>query len=76
MLWSGFWGVLILFLAVGVEKLKDHYGGFGQFITSPFDSSKVEIDLAPVNFFAQFATRYFHHYGITIEDGKTSVGKK
>jgi len=68
-------GAFDIVLAVGVEKLKDHYGGFGQFITSPFDSSKVEIDLAPVNFFAQFATRYFHHYGITIEDGKRLLAK-
>jgi acetyl-CoA C-acetyltransferase len=32
-------GAYDIVLAVGVEKLKDHYGGFGQFITSPFDSS-------------------------------------
>lgn len=62
-------------LAVGVEKLKDHYGGFGQFITSPFDSSKVEVDLAPAIFFAQFATRYFHHYGISLDEGKKTLAK-
>ncbi len=62
-------------LAVGVEKLKDHLGGFGQFTTSPFDTSKVEVDLPPVNFFAQFATRYFYHYGISIEEGKKILAK-
>jgi len=63
-------GAFDLVLAVGVEKLKDHSGGFGQFITAPLDSSKVEVDLPPVNFFAQFATRYFHRYGIPLEEGK------
>jgi len=63
-------GSFDIVLAVGVEKLKDHNAGFGQFLTSPFDTSKVDVDLPPVNFFAQFATRYFHHYGIDIEEGK------
>jgi len=62
-------------LAVGVEKLKDHLGGFGQYLTSPFDTSKSEVDLPPVNFFAQFATRYFHHYGMSIEEGKRILAK-
>ncbi|MDY6973567.1 MAG: acetyl-CoA acetyltransferase [Thermodesulfobacteriota bacterium] len=68
-------GAYDIVLAVGVEKLKDHYGGFGQFITSPFDSSKVEVDLSPAIFFAQFATRYFHRYGISIEEGKQILAK-
>ena len=68
-------GTYDIVLAVGVEKLKDHNGGFGAFITDPFDSSKVAVDLAPVNFFAQFATRYFHHYGISIEEGKRLLAK-
>jgi acetyl-CoA C-acetyltransferase len=68
-------GAYDIVLAVGVEKLKDHSGGFGQFIPSPFDGSKVEIDLPPSNFFALFATRYFHQYGISIEDGKRYLAK-
>jgi len=68
-------GAYDMVLAVGVEKLKDHLGGFGQFTTSPFDTSKVEVDLPPVNFFAQFATRYFYHYGIGIEEGKRVLAK-
>jgi len=68
-------GAYDIVLAVGVEKLKDHLGGFGQFITAPFDSSKAEVDLPPVNFFAQFATRYFHHYGISMEEGKKILAK-
>ncbi|MBW1711841.1 MAG: acetyl-CoA acetyltransferase [Deltaproteobacteria bacterium] len=68
-------GAFDLVLAVGVEKLKDHSGGFGQFITAPLDSSRVEVDLPPVNFFAQFATRYFHRYGIPLEEGKRLLAK-
>jgi len=68
-------GAYDIVLAVGVEKLKDHLGGFGQFITAPFDSSKVDVDLPPANFFAQFATRYFHHYGISMEEGKKTLAK-
>lgn len=68
-------GAYDIVLAVGVEKLKDHLGGFGQCITAPFDSSKVEVDLPPANFFAQFAVRYFHHYGISMEDGKKILAK-
>ncbi|NIR16698.1 MAG: acetyl-CoA acetyltransferase, partial [Desulfobacterales bacterium] len=29
-------GAFDIALAVGVEKLKDTYGGFGQFLTGPF----------------------------------------
>ena len=68
-------GAYDIVLAVGVEKLKDHNQGFGQFLTDPLDSSKTGVDLPPVNFFAQFATRYFHHYGISIEDGKKILAK-
>ncbi|MDY6881504.1 MAG: acetyl-CoA acetyltransferase [Thermodesulfobacteriota bacterium] len=68
-------GAYDIVLAVGIEKLKDHLGGFGQFITAPFDSSKVEVDLPPVNFFGQFATRYFHRYGISMEEGKRTLAK-
>lgn len=68
-------GAYDIVLAVGVEKLKDHLGGFGQLTPSPFDNSKVEVELPPFNFFAQFATRYFHRYGISIEDGKKILAK-
>lgn len=62
-------------LACGVEKLKDHFAGFGQFTPAPFDNSKLEIELPPVNFFAYFATRYFHYYGISIEEGRGLLAK-
>ncbi len=62
-------------LALGIEKLKDHLGGFAQFTTSPFDNSKTEIELPPINYFALFATRYFHQYGIPIEEGKKLLAK-
>jgi len=62
-------------LAVGVEKLKDHNSGFGQFVTAPFDTSKVEVELAPFNFFAQLATRYFYHYGMDVNEGRKTLAK-
>ena len=68
-------GAFDIALAVGVEKLKDAYGGFGQFLTGPFETSKVDVDLPPVNMFAQFATRYFYHYDIPIEEGKSILAK-
>jgi acetyl-CoA C-acetyltransferase len=68
-------GAFDIALAVGVEKLKDAYGGFGQFLTAPFETSKVDVDLPPVNMFAQFATRYFHHYDVPIEEGKRILAK-
>jgi acetyl-CoA C-acetyltransferase len=68
-------GIYDTVLACGVEKLKDHKGGFGAFITDPFDTSKVSFDLPPVNLFAHFATRYFYKYGISYEDGKRMLAK-
>jgi acetyl-CoA C-acetyltransferase len=63
-------GVCDIALAVGVEKCKDHYGGFNMDILGPFDRSMVEWELPPSNQFAELATRYFHHYGLTYEQGK------
>ena len=61
-------------LAVGVEKTKDHYGGFNMCIPDPFDRSGAEWDLPPASQFAQLATRYFHHYGLGYEQGKKILG--
>jgi len=63
-------GVCDIALAVGVEKCKDHYGGFNMDILDPFDRSMVEWELPPSNQFAELATRYFYHYGLTYEQGK------
>jgi acetyl-CoA C-acetyltransferase len=63
-------GVCDVALAVGVEKCKDHKGGFNMDILEPFDRSMVEWDLPPVSQFAQLATRYMYHYGWKYEDFK------
>ena len=63
-------GAYDIVLACGIEKLKDHRGGFGAVRSLPLDSSKVDLDLPPANFFAKLATRYFHHYGISLEEGR------
>jgi acetyl-CoA C-acetyltransferase len=63
-------GVCDIALAVGVEKCKDHYGGFCMDILEPFDRSMVEWELPPASQFALLATRYMHHYGWKYEDFK------
>ncbi len=68
-------GIYDVVLACGVEKLKDHKGGFPLYIPAPFDSSKVEVDLMPVSHFALFATSYFRRYGLTPEEGKLTLAK-
>lgn len=68
-------GAFDIVLACGVEKLKDHCAGFGAVRSGPLDSTKVELDLVPANFFAKVAIRYFHHYGISIEDGRKILAR-
>jgi len=63
-------GVCDIALAVGVEKCKDHYGGFNMDILDPFDRSMVEWELPPASQFALLATRYMHHYEWKYEDFK------
>jgi acetyl-CoA C-acetyltransferase len=63
-------GVCEIALAVGVEKCKDHYGGFCMDILDPFDRSMVEWELPPASQFALLATRYMYHYGWKYEDFK------
>ena len=63
-------GVCDIALAAGVEKCKDHFGGFNMDILDPFDRSMVEWELPPVSQFAQLATRYMYHYGWKYEDFK------
>jgi acetyl-CoA C-acetyltransferase len=63
-------GVCDMALAVGVEKCKDHYGGFNMDILDPFDRSMVEWELPPASQFALLASRYMYHYGWKYEDFK------
>jgi len=55
-------GVYDIALACGVEKTKDHHGGFGLFIQEPLDRAMTEWDIPPASQFGQYATRYFYHY--------------
>lgn len=68
-------GIYDIVLACGVEKCKDHFGGFTMDITDPFDRSMVEWELPPVSQFAQLANRYFYHYGLSYEEGKRILAK-
>lgn len=68
-------GVYDVVLACGVEKLKDHLGVFTMNITAPFDRSMVDVDLPPANQFAFYANRYFHHYGLSAQEGKTLLAR-
>ena len=68
-------GACDIALAAGVEKCKDHYGGFSMDILDPFDRSMVEWELPPMSQFAELATRYFYHYGLSYEEGKRILAK-
>ncbi len=63
-------GVYDMVLACGAEKLKDHWGGFSTDDLGPWNRSMVQWDLPPASQFAQYAVRYFHHYGLSYEEGK------
>ena len=68
-------GVCDIALACGVEKCKDHFGGFNMDITDPFDRSLAEWELPPVSQFAQLANGYFNRYGLSYEEGKKILAK-
>jgi len=67
-------GVFDFTLAVGVEKTKDHNGGFGLFIQEPLDRGMTEWEIPPASQFGQYGTRYYYHYrdqyGWSFEDYK------
>ncbi|MFC1870155.1 acetyl-CoA acetyltransferase, partial [Chloroflexota bacterium] len=62
-------------LACGTEKLMDHLGGFGVAVPGSFDPPGVDYDLAPINAFAHYATRYMAHYGLSFERMKRVLAK-
>ncbi len=68
-------GICDIALACGVEKTKDHFGGFNMDITDPFDRSMVEWELPPVSQFAQLANGYFNKYKLSYEQGKNILAK-
>src|SRR4030042_5584262 len=62
-------------MAVGVEKLKDNGQAGQRSGIDPEVTSRTQcVNPAPPSF-AYLATRYFHHYGLSYEEGKKILGK-
>ena len=66
-------GMYDLVMALGVEKLKDT--GFPGLGTGRGMSPVLEARRTAPGSFALIATRYFHTYGLSPEEGKTTIGK-
>ncbi|MDP2952123.1 MAG: acetyl-CoA acetyltransferase [Chloroflexota bacterium] len=67
-------GIYDIVLAAGVEKLKD--SGFSGLPGNPeISTSEVLPSTPPPSSFALSATRYFHHYGLSYEEGKRTLAK-
>ena len=67
-------GIYDIVLACGVEKLKDS-GFTGNPAFMELMTSEVDPPSPPPMQFAVSATRYFHHYGLSFEEGKRTIGK-
>lgn len=66
-------GAYDIVMALGVEKLKDTgYPGLG---TGRGMSPVYEARRTAPGSFALIATRYFHEYGMTMEEGRATIGK-
>ncbi len=66
-------GIYDIVLALGVEKLKD--SGFSGLALSDGVGSEVTPPSPPPSQFAMAATRYFHHYGMSYEEGKRTLAQ-
>ncbi len=66
-------GIYDIVLAVGVEKLKD--SGFSGLAVPEAPGSDVTPPTPPPAQFAMAATRYFHQYGISYEEGKHTLAR-
>jgi len=67
-------GVYDMVLVCGIEKLKDSgFTGNPPFLE--MITSEVEPPSPPPMQFAMAATRYFHHYGLSYEEGKRTLAK-
>ena len=61
--------------AIGTEKLKDiGFGGLPEFVASGIQDTGNSSNFTAPGGFAMLATRYFHHYGMTPEQGKRAIG--
>ena len=69
-------GAFDLVLVCGVEKLKDTGLPIpGDYNPTQLYSSRVDTGFLPATAWAMFALRYFHHYGIPVEEGKRILAK-
>jgi acetyl-CoA C-acetyltransferase len=66
-------GMYDLVLVLGAEKLKDT--GFGGLGTGRGMSTVLEARRTAPGSFGMIATRYFYTYGLSPEEGKTTIGK-
>lgn len=67
-------GIYDMVLVLGVEKLKDT-GVSGLGGSERAGSSEVEPAVTPPVQFALAATRYFHHYGLTVDEGRRTLAR-
>jgi acetyl-CoA C-acetyltransferase len=68
-------GAYDIVMAVGMEKLKDNGQAGQRSGIDPDVTSRTKfVDAAPPSF-AFLATRYFHHYGLSYEEGKKILAK-
>jgi len=68
-------GMYDIVLCCGIEKLKD-VGYAGLPVTKSYpDPGNIEPQVLPVAYFANYATRYFHRYGLSYEEGKRTLAQ-
>ncbi len=67
-------GIYDIVMAAGVEKQKDE-GISGLNVGGEALDSGVEPPVPPPSQFALAGTRYFHHYGLSYEEGKNALAK-
>ena len=68
-------GTYDIVLAIGTEKLKDTgFGGLPEFVASGIQDTGNSCNFTAPGGFAMLATRYFHHYGLSPEEGKRIIG--
>lgn len=69
-------GAFDLVLVCGAEKLKDTGLPIpGDYNPTQLYTSRVDTGFLPVTAWAMLAMRYFHHYGIPIEEGRRILAK-
>ncbi|MEM1538948.1 MAG: acetyl-CoA acetyltransferase [Candidatus Bathyarchaeia archaeon] len=69
-------GAFDLVLVCGAEKLKDTGLPIpGDYNPTTLYTSRVDTGFLPVTAWANLALRYFHHYGIPIEEGRRILSK-